>query len=281
MHTDPPGTDTVNTSVADHVAKVLARHLNPVAVALGGSMVTAASDVASDIDLYVYAETIPDNAVRAAVARTLGAGAGAEIGNTFFEPGDEWRHAESGADVDIMYRTPREIEGRLNAVLGRHEASLGYTTCFWHNVLTARPLVDPTGWFVHLQTRASMEYPDALMRSVVGLNWAMLTRTKNSWLAQLTAALVRKDVVSAGHRTTAFLASYFDVLFAINRQPHPGEKRLLTFAADLCPRRPAGLEPDVLALLAAAGRGDPSTKDCAERLLEGLEPFVTAILDGT
>ena len=244
-------------------------------------MVTSASDAASDIDLYVYARTIPGDAARAAVARAMGAEAGAEIGNTFFEPGDEWRHAQSGTDVDIMYRTPSEIEDRLEAVLGRHEASLGYTTCFWHNVQTARPLVDPTGWFARLQIRASTEYPDALMRSVVSLNWAMLTRTKNSWLAQLTAALARRDVVSAGHRTTAFLASYFDVLFAINRQSHPGEKRLLTFAADLCPLRPAGLEPDVLAVLEAAGRGDPSAKDCAERLLEGLEPFVTAILDRT
>lgn len=281
MQTGPPGRDTVVTSVAEHVAKVLARHVDPVAVALGGSIATEVSDAASDIDLYVYTRTIPDNAARAAVARTMGADAGAEIGNTFFEPGDEWRHAESGTDLDIMYRTPGEIEERLEAVLVRHEASLGYTTCFWHNVMASRPLVDPSGWFAGLQARASTEYPDALVRSVVSLNWVMLAQTKNSWLAQLMAALARKDVVSVGHRTTAFLASYFDVLFAINRQPHPGEKRLLMLVPDFCPRRPVGLEPDVLALLAAAGRGDPSTKDCADRLLEGLEPFVAAILGKT
>ena len=281
MDTDPPGRGASATRVAEHVAKGLADRLDPVAVVLGGSLATAASDAASDIDLYVYAETMPDDADRAAVARALGAEAGAEIGNAFFEPGDEWRHAESGVDVDILYRTPGGIEDRLEAVLGRHEASLGHTTCFWHNVLTARVLVDPTGWFARLQARASQEYPEALVRSIVSLNWAMLTRTKHSWLVQLAAALARRDVVSAGHRTTAFLASYFDVLFAINRQPHPGEKRLLTFAADLCPLRPAGLEPDVLALLDAAGRGDPSAEGRAERLLEGLEPFVTAILDET
>jgi hypothetical protein len=53
------------------------------------------------------------------------------------------------------------------------------------------------------------------------------------------------------HRTAAFLSCAFDVLFAMNRVPHPGEKRLIALVEDLCPLRPPALARDVEAVLVA------------------------------
>src|SRR5208282_1288851 len=103
------------------------------AVALAGSEGAGEADALSDIDLYVYAGAeIPIRQRRAA------AGVFAdrmEIDNRFWEPGDEWIDRASGRRIDIMYRSPAWIRDQLARVLERHEASLGYSTCFWWNVL--------------------------------------------------------------------------------------------------------------------------------------------------
>jgi hypothetical protein len=61
--------------------------------------------------------------------------------------------------------------------------------------------------------------------------------------------------VSVNHRVAAVLASYFDILFAVNRVLHPGEKRLLEQACRLCLERPARMVEEVHALLVAAATG--------------------------
>ncbi len=49
----------------------------------------------------------------------------------------------------------------------------------------------------------------------------------SSYRKQIELAIQRHDLVSRQHRVTALLASFFDVWFALERLPHPGEKRLL------------------------------------------------------
>jgi len=55
-------------------------------------------------------------------------------------------------------------------------------------------------------------------------------------------------------RAASFLASAFDVLFALLRAPHPGEKRILEHLRRLGPRVPPELEAHVSALLESVGR---------------------------
>ena len=167
----------------------------------------------------------------------------AEVGNDFWEPGDEWIDAQTGRHVDVMYRTPDWIEEQLERVLVRHEASVGYSTCFWHNVLHSTPLLDRSGWYRDLQAMAACPYPQPLRRAIIARNHPILRQTLSSYLTQIERAVRRGDSVSIQHRVTALLASYFDVLFAVNELPHPGEKRLLQLAATRCAKIPAEWRP--------------------------------------
>lgn len=234
------------TAIADRFGAVP----GVVAVALGGSRTAGTADAGSDLDLYVYADPPPTRAEREAAA-----GPGAIRGEfelTFWEPGDAWVDRATGTAVDVMYRSPGWIDAELDRVLLRHEASVGYSTAIWHNVRTTLPLLDPTGWYARLQTRAAVPYPEPLRRAVVAKNHPLLRDSMFSFRRQIEDALRRRDAVAVQHRLSALLASYFDVLFALNRQTHPGEKRLVPYTLAVCPLRPPDLAHRLDDLIAAA-----------------------------
>jgi hypothetical protein len=243
---------TASAGVAPRVAVPFAAIPQVVAVAMAGSRATGDADDRSDIDLYVYVEESLTLADRAAIATRFATHP--EVGNDFWEPGDEWIDAQTGRHVDVMYRTPLWIEEQLERVLVRHEASVGYSTCFWHNVLYSTPLFDRSGWYGDLQAAAARPYPPPLRRAIVARNHPILRQTLSSYLAQIERAVRRGDSVSIQHRVTALLASYFDVLFAVNELPHPGEKRLLQLATTRCSKIPAEMETRINAVLETASR---------------------------
>lgn len=238
------------------------------AVALGGSRASDAADASSDIDLYVYYR----EAVSLEARRQIAAPATREeIGNDFWEPGDEWIDAETGVSVDVMFRHVEWIRERLDGVLNQHWASVGYSTCFWYNVLNSQILFDRQGWFLALQKSAQQPYPSELKRAVIAKNFPILRRNMSSYVHQIELAIARGDLISVNHRVTALLASYFDILFAVNEQPHPGEKRLAQFAARLCTKLPGNFPRAVDELLALLPGGDRQIIDKTNALLDGLE----------
>jgi predicted nucleotidyltransferase len=247
-----PSDPTAPAALAASVAAAFANLPDVAAVALAGSGVTGAADEQSDVDLYVYAGAPVAMADRVAIA--TGFATRAEVGNEFWEPGDEWIDTQTGRHVDVMYRTPAGIEEQLKRVLVRHEASVGYSTCFWHNVLHSTPLFDRSGWYRGLQSTAARPYPQSLRHAIIARNHPILRQTLSSYLAQIERAVRRDDSVSIQHRVTALLASYFDVLFAVNELPHPGEKRLLQFAATCCAKIPVDMETQINAILETAAR---------------------------
>jgi len=235
------------------LARRFGEHPRVLAVALAGSRGAAVGDELSDFDIYVY--TLGELPVE--FRRAL-ASPGAEIDNRYWEPGDEWIDGTSNSRVDVMYRSPAWIEDQLDRVLIRHEASIGYSTCFWYNILHSEALFDPRGWYAGLQARARTSYPEPLRRAIVWKNYPLLRRNQSSYRAQIDLALRRDDRMSVHHRITALLASYFDVWFALDRKPHPGEKRLLL----ALPPEQAGLVSAIL-----------------EARVEGLLAAIDALLD--
>jgi hypothetical protein len=241
------------------------------AIALGGSSVAGNVDERSDLDLYVYGPEPPPLAVRAELAR--GHDPAPELDNRAFGPGDEWGDTETGVAIDLIYWTPDWIEAHLTRVLDEHLPSVGYSTAFWRTIVHSMPLIDRSGWFAALQAKARRPYPEPLRRAIIGLNYPLLRDARSSFLHQIERAIARDDAVSVQHRTTALLASYFDVLFAFNSVLHPGEKRLLAIARRECAVLPDRFEQTVGELIAAVPPpwGDGRLVARVHALVDGLD----------
>lgn len=270
MSTQPVSSSSVIVT-AQRIARKLSAIPEVEAVVLAGSQISGFADERSDVDLYVYGSGIVPPLMRGDVP---GDARRAEIGNSFWEPGDEWIDGETGISVDVMFRTAPWIEDQLDRVLRRHEASVGYSTCFWYNVRNSRALFERSGWFKAIQETADQPYPEELKRAIVAKNHPILRRNMSSYLHQIELSLQRHDAVSVNHRVTAMLSSYFDIVFAVNEQPHPGEKRLVQFAQALCPKLPTAMAERVRALLLELPDGDVNRR--ANAMLDGLDDLLSS-----
>ncbi len=263
--------------LAQQIAHLYAEFPVVQSVALAGSVTAGNARPNSDIDLYVYstAELPLEIRRQIAAARSLAP----EVGNAFWEPGDEWIDTDTGIHVDVMFRSMAWLDDQLDRVLNRHEAWVGYTTCFWHNIQTSHILFDRQGHFERQKQRAEAPYPDELVRAVIAKNYPILRNTQSSYLYQIKRAAERGDVVSVNHRIAALLASYFDILFAINRQLHPGEKRLLSIAEAHCALRPPHMRRNVVSLIGAVTERPEKIVKHTNELLDELDEVLEGMKD--
>jgi predicted nucleotidyltransferase len=259
--------------LAKKVAARFERFPNVEAVALGGSQAGGVVDAASDIDLYIYVEDGVPLSERQAIVADLGASK-ANLNLTFWDTGDEWFDLETGIEVDVMYWDPAWIEDQLDRVLVTHQASLGYTTCFWRTVKNSQILFDREGWFAALQAKSQQPYPEPLKRAVIVKNHPVLRSVIPSYYGQIKKALARRDLISVNHRLAALFASYFDVLFALNEVLNPGEKKILPFVKARCSVAPVDLESQVERILQSAAIGDMVLLQQLDVLLDDLDALL-------
>ena len=215
-------------------------------IGLAGSSTAKTSDNKSDYDIYIYCKKEPPAEDRQKIAEKFADRM--EIDNHYFETGDTFTLKETGKPVDIMYRHPDFIEGNIKWVWEDCNASLGYTTCFIDNIRKTEVLYDKNGWLEGVKKRVDTPYPEKLALNIIKKNFAYLKDAMFSFRDQIASAVERNDFVSINHRCAAFLASYFDVIFAKNRLLNPGEKKLIPFALKNCKILPAGFENDVKTL---------------------------------
>ena len=243
------------------------------AIALGGSTPNRSLDQQSDIDLYVYISKLVPLTARQAIVDRLGASE-ANLNLTFWDPGDQWFDLETGIEVDMIYWDQTWIEDQLASVLDRHQAGMGYSTCFWHTVLHSQILFDPGDWFAHLQEKSNQPYPAALRKAIIEKNHPVLKTAIPSYYGQIKKALARGDLISLNHRLAAFFASYFDILFALNEALHPGEKKIMAYVMNQCTKVPPDLKQQVAVCLRSAAAGETGLLAQLDLLLEGLETLM-------
>lgn len=201
------------------------------AIALGGSRATGRNDEKSDYDVYVYLTGSVEETLRRSILEQYCGYM--EIGNTFWEPEDDVT-LKDGIDMDIIYRNMADFEGMVSSVVDDCVAWNGYTTCMWHNLITSEVVFDRTGNLRKLQEKYRIPYPQKLKENIISKNLNLLSGMLPSFDTQIEKAENRGDFVSVNHRVTEFLASYFDILFALNEMTHPGEKRMQSICAREC-----------------------------------------------
>lgn len=246
------------------------------AIALGGSSASGRSDAMSDFDLCVLPNEPLPLETRWDIVRQLGVIG--DPGHDYNGGGDEWTDAATGTHFDLMYFGLEFFREQIERPLRHFQPSLGYTTAFAYTVSQGRILYDPDGKFAALQALARKPYPDALRENVVRYNRPMLRGFISSYYGQLEKAVVRNDLVSLNHRLAALLASYFDIIFAVNRALHPGEKRLLATALTTCPSLPENFEQDVSEMLRSVGDGGRLLTHVT-RLLDALDVWLVEGFD--
>jgi len=201
------------------------------AIALGGSRACGRNDEKSDYDVYVYlSESVEEDVRRNILSRYCKY---MEIGNSFWELEDDVT-LKDGIDMDVIYRNMVDFEKMISSVVDTCTSWNGYTTCMWHNLITSKIVYDRNGKLQELQEKYNILYPKKLKENIISNNMKLLSGMLPSFDMQIKKAENRGDLVSVNHRVAEFLASYFDIIFALNEMTHPGEKRMQSICSKEC-----------------------------------------------
>lgn len=102
----------------------------------------------------------------------------------------------------------------------------------------------------------------------------LLTGKLPSYDKQMMKASRRGDWVSVNHRIAAYLASYFDVIFAVNELTHPGEKRMVSYAKEHASKLPVDFEENINSLLELTMAEPISLSKCLTQLHTNLKEIL-------
>lgn len=218
------------------------------AIAIGGSSAANTADNSSDIDIYIFTTKEIPVSEREKLVKPISSKY--EVGAEYFGAGDEYFVDTLNKQFDIMYWDKNWFDSVVENVWLKHYPSNGYTTCFLYTLKNQQILFDKNGWLLSLKEKINTGYPKELKNNIIKRN-LMLLKDKPfaSYYEQIEKAIKRNDIVSINHRIAAFLASYFDIIFAKNELLHPGEKRLVQFAKNNCKILPDNFEKNINDLL--------------------------------
>lgn len=196
-----------------------------VGISLGGSGAAGFADESSDLDLHVYTRApLADFQPRAERLRAI-----ADPGTEVREErrwGAEDHFRLGGQLVELIYVDLDDLRREIDQAYASGLDGEGFVTARLCYIAQGRLLYDPTGELAALRERLAI-YPEPTRQQILRSNPDLM----RVYLKQLRAAHRRGDLLFVQHRRYAVQMVFFNLLFALNRRYHPGEKRLLRHAA--------------------------------------------------
>lgn len=240
-----------------------------VAITLAGSCASGRKDAYSDIDIDIIINKDIPVGKREVIAKKFSDIM--EINNNFWGASDEFILRNSSIQVDIAYFDFQWLKDQLANVLDNCNASLGYTTCFWNNVINSLIVYDKANSFKEFKEKYNIEYPIELKKNIISKNYPILKSKFSAYYNQIEKAINRKDLVNINNRVSAFLDSYFDIIFAVNEIPHPGEKRLLNITKTMCNKLPKEFTENIELLIESMDKCDSTILINIDNIMEQLD----------
>jgi len=240
------------------------------AITLGGSRASENYDSTSDYDVYVYLNSdLGTEKRKNALSQTCNH---TDMDKTCW--GARWDSCVLNNDIPIefTYLSLEDTRQSLQNTLEKHIAWGGYTTCTCYVFFNSIVLYDPKGLYDNLVKQFTIPYPEQLRRNIISANKELINGIVPSYLNQIEKAIKRNDVVSINHRLAEFTKSYFDIIFALNRTFHPGEKRLIELSAELCEWLPVDFETDLRSLFSS--NGNDKTLPIIRKLISNLDDLI-------
>ena len=133
---------------------------------------------------------------------------------------------------------------------------------------------DKEGKLKEIQDSCNVEYPKKLKENIIKKNYPLLNKQMPAYYFQIEKAIKRNDIVSVNHRVAALLASYFDIIFAVNEMPHPGEKKLIKIIKDKNLTIPFEMEKNISNILKYSAEDNENILSEIEILVENLDKYL-------
>jgi len=219
-------------ATAPRVVEAVSDISGVVCASLGGSVGAGLGDALSDLDIHVFWEApLAEQGQRTARLTAIADPSTVRVGINSWGLEDHLKL--EGRLVELIYFHWADVRADVDRAYSEGLVSNGFTTAVMYSVAHGVPLFDPTGELGAVRERLNSEFPEATRIALLRRETPLL----EFHVKQLRRAQARGDVVFAQHVRYKVQASFFDLLFTLNRQYRPGEKRLTEHSLR-CPIRP-------------------------------------------
>lgn len=282
MSTDVPDAELIARELLPLVRR-FAR--GPCAVALGGSCAKGHPDAHSDVDIYLFADSVLPGAERdALVAEMVGAGAEPDSwgSDDLFEQGGT-DFVYRGVPVECWLRRAQHVEAAVaEALRGEiRREYVGWTVMgFFNHVVLADVhslrIVDDPGGVLARWKAGLAAYPEPLRRAII----RRFMGEAGFWPANVHyhTGIERVDVVYTAGIVQLVVHALIQVLFALNREYFPGEKRV-TEALSRLAVVPRDVSARVQALVAPGTPPNVASLRAQQQALAALVDDVRALVE--